>query len=277
MINLYEILQEVLNESVSTSSVDDVINNKYRVLINYDDEHYHATGIRLIEPYAYGYTKAGNLALRGYQYNGDTARGVPKWKLFRLDRIISWKPTTQKFNVEPKNNGWNAEPYNPNGDGLITVLNQVNFDNNNEELYSPNNRLNNLRKRTDNIKQSTPINVSQFQKQPKPNQGGPVDNNVTQSVSDNNKSEFQKMLDRNLELTRKEKEKRGFSLSNDNIKRGPIGNQQITSTTTDNTETNDVNNNTENNKSEFQKMLDRNLELTRKEKEKRGFSLNNRK
>ena len=40
---------------------------------------------------------------------------------------------------------------------------------------------------------------------------------------------------------------------------------------------NNIDNNVENNKSEFQKMLDRNLELTRKEKEKRGFSLNNKK
>lgn len=280
MLNLYEILQKVLNESVSQNSVDDAINNKYRVLINYDDEQNHAVGVRLIEPYALGYTKAGNLALRAYQYNGDTVRGIPKWKLFRLDRLISWKPTNQKFNVEPMKNGWNAQPYNPIGDGLMTVVNQVKFENG-EELYSPNNRLNIARKRTDNIKQSIPINISQLQNQPKPNQGGPVDNNVTQSVSDNNKSEFQKMLDRNLEITKKEKAKRGFSLSNDkdNIQRGPLDVPQQTSNEpiNGNTETNIVDDNNENNKSEFQKMLDRNLDITRQEKAKRGFSLNNRK
>jgi hypothetical protein len=90
------------------------------------------------------------------------------------------------------------------------------------------------------------------------------------------------MLDRNLELTRKEKAKRGFSLSNNGVKRGPIDAQQNTSNI-DNTETNqeivnqqDNNNNVENNKSDFQKMLDRNLELTRKEKAKRGFSLSDK-
>ena len=72
---------------------------KYRILINYDDEDNHATGTRLVEPYVLGYTKAGNLAFRGYQYEGDTVRGVPKWKLFRLDRVINWQPTKQKFNV----------------------------------------------------------------------------------------------------------------------------------------------------------------------------------
>ena len=282
MLNLYEILKEVLNESVSSDSVNDAINNKYRILINYDDEDNHATGTRLVEPYVLGYTKAGNLAFRGYQYEGDTVRGVPKWKLFRLDRVINWQPTKQKFNVEPKDNGWSAESYNSNGDGSLTsILNQVSFDKK-EELFSPNDRLNTLRKKTDILKNSTPINISQMQNQPKPNNSGPIANNVTNSVSNQNTPDFQKMLDRNLELTRKEKAKRGFSLSNNGVKRGPIDAQQNTSNI-DNTETNqeivnqqDNNNNVENNKSDFQKMLDRNLELTRKEKARRGFSLNDK-
>ena len=282
MLNLYEILKEVLNESVSSDSVNDAINNKYRILINYDDEDNHATGTRLVEPYVLGYTKAGNLAFRGYQYEGDTVRGVPKWKLFRLDRVINWQPTKQKFNVEPKDNGWSAESYNSNGDGSLTsILNQVSFDNK-EELFSPNDRLNTLRKKTDILKNSTPINISQMQNQPKPNNSGPIANNVTNSVSNQNTLDFQKMLDRNLELTRKEKAKRGFSLSNNGVKRGPIDAQQNASNI-DNTETNqeivnqqDNNNNVENNKSDFQKMLDRNLELTRKEKAKRGFSLSDK-
>ena len=282
MLNLYEILKEVLNESVSSDSVNDAINNKYRILINYDDEDNHATGTRLVEPYVLGYTKAGNLAFRGYQYEGDTVRGVPKWKLFRLDRVINWQPTKQKFNVEPRDNGWSAEPYNYNGDGSLTsILNQVSFDNK-EDLFSPNDRLNTLRKKTDILKNSTPINISQMQNQPKPNNSGPIANNVTNSVSNKNTPDFQKMLDRNLELTRKEKAKRGFSLSDNGVKRGPIDAQQNTSNI-DNTETNqeivnqqDNNNNVENNKSDFQKMLDRNLELTRKEKAKRGFSLSDK-
>ena len=282
MLNLYEILKEVLNESVSSDSVNDAINNKYRILINYDDEDNHATGTRLVEPYVLGYTRAGNLAFRGYQYEGDTVRGVPKWKLFRLDRVINWQPTKQKFNVEPKDNGWSAESYNSNGDGSLTsILNQVSFDNK-EELFSPNDRLNTLRKKTDILKNSTPINISQMQNQPKPNNSGPIANNVTNSVSNQNTPDFQKMLDRNLELTRKEKAKKGYSLSNNSVKRGPIDMQQNTSNI-DNTETTpeivnqqDNNNNVENNKSDFQKMLDRNLELTRKEKARRGFSLNDK-
>ena len=132
------------------------------------------------------------------------------------------------------------------------------------------------------MKQSTPINISQMKQQPKPNNSGPVDNNVTNSISNQNKPEFQRMLDKNLELTRKEKAKRGFSLSNDSIKRGPmeVPQNEPSIETTDNTEmNNDVNNNVNNvnkNNSEFQSMLDRNLALTQKEKAKRGFSLNNK-
>ena len=70
------------------------------------------------------------------------------------------------------------------------------------------------------------------------------------------------MLQRNLDITRKEKEKRGFSLSNNNPN-GPIINNQTTDT--------------QNNEDQkFQDMLKRNLDITQKEKEKRGFSLNNK-
>ena len=55
-----------------------------------------------------------------------------------------------------------------------------------------------------------------MKQQPKPNNSGPVDNNVTNSISNQNKPEFQRMLDRNLALTQKEKDKRGFSLNNKN-------------------------------------------------------------
>ena len=287
MLNLFEILKEVINESVSPDYVNDAINNKYRILINYDDEDNHATGTRLVEPYVLGYTTAGNLAFRGYQYNGDTVRGVPKWKLFRLDRVINWQPTKDKFNVEPKEHGWGAESFNFNGDGSLTsILNQVSFENNDEELYSPDDRLNALRKKTERLKQSEPINISQMQNQPKPNNGGPIANNVTKSVSKQNtqKTEIDpEMLKRNLAITDKEKAKRNFSLNKNNVNRGPVNTQQ-NSTINNDTETNQEvinqqnnNNNVENNKSDFQKMLDRNLELTRKEKARRGFSLSDKK
>lgn len=122
------ILQEIysklfLVEGVSISSVTDSINGRYRVTINYkgDPKHGIAPGIRTIEPYVYGLTKAGNPCIRAYQPYGDTASKVPSWKLFRLDRIVSWKPT---FSIIQRP----APKFNPNGDGSMSkVLSIINF------------------------------------------------------------------------------------------------------------------------------------------------------
>lgn len=223
MLNLYNILQNILSESVTPNEVNDAIDNKLQVIINYSDEKNSAPNKRLIEPYAYGVSKSGNSILRAYQYDGDTLRGKPKWKFFRLDRITSWNPTENHFNAQPNERGWNAEDYNENGDNsMTTVINQVKFDYG-EKTNNPYQRgsdLYNLRKRTDNIKQSKPIQVTQM----KDNQPGPIVNKTTQKAQND---DFQKMLKRNLEITDKEKAKRGFSLSNKQINRGPITNDDI--------------------------------------------------
>ena len=122
------LIYTLLDESVSPQDVISSLNNKQGVVITYSDENSSAPDKRYIEPYVYGRTKAGNDAIRAYQYYGDTKRGVPKWKMFRLDRITSWNPTSQHFNAEPKERGWNAESYNENRDGsMVQVLNQVNI------------------------------------------------------------------------------------------------------------------------------------------------------
>lgn len=76
---------------------------------------------RRIKPYAVGVTKKGNTVIRAFQQSGDTLRGVPKWKLFRLDRINYWSPTMETFQMPDS-------LYNPNGDGTMdTVLYQADF------------------------------------------------------------------------------------------------------------------------------------------------------
>jgi len=129
-INLYEALQTVLNESVDSDKVISAIENRNYVEINYADEDSNATGVRLIEPYAYGFTKAGNPVLRAFQISGDSLRGRPKWKFFRLDRIIAWRPRKQTFNTPPPIHGYaDAQNYNENGDNSMSnVVAQVKFD-----------------------------------------------------------------------------------------------------------------------------------------------------
>lgn len=129
MINLYEILQKVLNESVGSNEVCDAINGHNYVDIMYSDEDNNAPGRRLIQPYAYGITCAGNEGLRAFQVSGDSLRGEPRWKIFRLDRITSWRPRKQTFEIPPKEQGYDAPEYNRNGDrALCKVILQAKFD-----------------------------------------------------------------------------------------------------------------------------------------------------
>ena len=125
---LNNILLEAAN--VSSDEVTDAINNRYRVLINYDDEEPNPqTGQRLIEPYVYGLTMAGNEAIRAFQYYGSTRRGIPKYKMFRLDRILNWNPQPNNhFYADPKKLGVATHKYNENGDGSMTaIFAQVHF------------------------------------------------------------------------------------------------------------------------------------------------------
>ena len=221
MLNLYDILQKVLTESVPSDKVIDAIQNKYQVIINYSDEKARAPQKRLIEPYAYGISQAGNAVFRAFQYEGDTFRGKPKWKLFRLDRVESWTPTEQHFNVDPRTRGWNAPPYNETGDDAMTnVLSMVDLNGTTDSNpYEKGTDLWVARQKTNNMRQSSPVNVSQMdnntQQQTEPQTVEPqqtdVETSTAQPSVSNNMSpeDFRKMINRNLELTRKEKERRG--------------------------------------------------------------------
>jgi len=116
---LLEIYNKIfLSEAVANvASVTDAIKGRYQVTINYkgDPKHGVAPGIRTIQVYVYGLTKAGNPCIRAYQPYGDTASKVPSWKMFRLDRIFVWKPTFAIFNRP-------APLFNPNGDKSMSVV-----------------------------------------------------------------------------------------------------------------------------------------------------------
>lgn len=119
---LLEIYTRLL-ESANTGQITDAIKNRYRVVINYEGDPAHgiAPGIRTIEIYAYGLTKAGNPVIRAYQPYGDTASKIPNWKFFRLDRITSFKPT---YSIITKP----APGFNPSGDkSMSQVYSIINF------------------------------------------------------------------------------------------------------------------------------------------------------
>lgn len=134
-INLYDILQKVLNESVNPSDIDKAIQNRNYVEIYYDDDinasdsekkdrpnGYNPKGFRLIQPYAYGLSKAGNEVIRAFQTTQNTRRGTPKWKMFRVDRITKWKPRKQTFSLTPKQMGFITQDFNENGDKSMSSI-----------------------------------------------------------------------------------------------------------------------------------------------------------
>ena len=174
--------KNLLKESVSGDSVIDAINNRRGVLIKYHGENNTHTGARYIEPYVYGLTTANNPAIRAYQYYGDTKRGVPQWKLLRLDRIESWEPTDNTFDLEPQARGWAAEAFNGNDKLLPTIYSTV------ELGAAPQTDLERLRARTKQLKQSKPINIDTINKMNQANgtstqtskekQSGPIGNNT---------------------------------------------------------------------------------------------------
>ena len=172
-LNLFDILQSVLNEAVSSEDVNDAINNKFQVIINYRDEKSRAVEKRLIEPYVYGLSKSGNEVFRAYQYEGDTFRGKPKWKLFRLDRVESWNPTNQHFNQQPNERGWRAEHYNENDGSMPTVLNSVKFDNDIDDGIFRTDFEKQMLKRKQVRQQSDAVTIDQLQK-PKTNVTQPI-------------------------------------------------------------------------------------------------------
>jgi hypothetical protein len=106
-----ELFKEIVNESILLNEInaanDDAIkraiNNVLRVRITYDDRKDRTISgskgkrTRYILPVAYGLTKNGKRAVRAYQTAGSTKRGVPKWKLFLLDNIISWDNGKESF------------------------------------------------------------------------------------------------------------------------------------------------------------------------------------
>lgn len=121
---LRNIIKGILQEEATIPSVRDAIRRRKEVKINYQaDNDPKGSGERLIQPVAYGLSKAGNLVVRAFQPYGDTKTRVPHWKLFRLDKITSWKTLWKNTFSEPPSEQFNADgKYNPKGDNTMSVV-----------------------------------------------------------------------------------------------------------------------------------------------------------
>jgi predicted DNA-binding transcriptional regulator YafY len=116
-MKLYNVLKNIIVE-VSFDQVTNSIKNRNVVTIYYDGEEDGGKGLRTIEPYCVGTSKAGNQVLRAWDMEGasHTAKTgeqpLPGWRLFRLDRIGN-------YSADPRQTFDSARPlYNPDDKGM---------------------------------------------------------------------------------------------------------------------------------------------------------------
>jgi len=136
-MKLQESLKGLICEIASLDSVQTAVNNRNVVVIYYDGDEPGGKGIREVEPVALGKSKAGNLVMRGWDREGSShtaykgEQPLPGWRLFRLDKILSFKPTGEIYN-EPK------PGYNFNGDkSMVSVITIAKFNNNSTSTPTP--------------------------------------------------------------------------------------------------------------------------------------------
>lgn len=127
-MKLYNTVKSLILEIASIDSVVDAIKKKHKVVIYYDGDEPGGRGLRVIEPVCFGYSKADNPVLRAWDEEGSShtsykgEQPLPGWRLFRVDKILSFKPTVEKFN-KPR------PGYNSTGDkSMIKVIINASFD-----------------------------------------------------------------------------------------------------------------------------------------------------
>ena len=121
-MKLQESLKGLICELASIDDVVDCIKNKKKCVVYYDGDEPGGRGLRDIEPVCLGVSKAGNKVVRAWDNEGSShtaykgEQPLPGWRLFRLDKILSLKPTGENF-TEMK------PGYNPNGDkSMVSVI-----------------------------------------------------------------------------------------------------------------------------------------------------------
>ena len=114
-MKLYNSFKSLILEIAAVDSIVDAIKKIQVIVIYYDGDEPGGRGLRQIEPVCLGRSKRNNLVLRAWDEEGASHRGylgtrpMPGWRLFKLEKIMSFKPTGEIFDT-PKPN------YNPNGD-----------------------------------------------------------------------------------------------------------------------------------------------------------------
>ena len=127
-MNLLKTITHLITEQASYGDVVDAIKKRKVLVIYYDGDEPGGRGLREIEPVCVGTSKANNKILRAWDKEGSSHTGflgsqpLPGWRLFRLDKILTIKPTGEIYN-EPR------PDYNFTGDKTMSsVIINANFD-----------------------------------------------------------------------------------------------------------------------------------------------------
>lgn len=127
-MKLYNTVKSLILEIASVDSIVDSIKKRKVCVIYYDGDEPGGRGLRVIEPVCYGYSRSENPVLRAWDYEGASHTGylgkqrLPGWRLFRVDKILSFKSLDEKFNtIRPG--------YNIKGDkGMTKVIINAKFE-----------------------------------------------------------------------------------------------------------------------------------------------------
>jgi predicted DNA-binding transcriptional regulator YafY len=120
-MRLINTIKNLITEAATLEDVIDSIKNRKVVVIYYDGDEPGGRGLREIEPVCIGVSKANNRIIRAWDKEGSShtaykgEQPLPGWRIFRLDKILSLKPTGEVYN-EPR------PGYNFNGDKTMASV-----------------------------------------------------------------------------------------------------------------------------------------------------------
>jgi hypothetical protein len=120
VINFEQTVVSILNEGITFSQILKQLKTgqKSLVKINYLGDDNIPKGERIIEPYLLGRTIADNAGIRAYQVRGVTQTIQPGWKIFLVNKIVSWEVLDEPFTIR--------NDYRKYGDQLFKkITNQI--------------------------------------------------------------------------------------------------------------------------------------------------------
>ena len=189
----------------SPGNISNAVKNASVVKIAYSGNNHRR--IRTIVPFAYGRNKHGNEVIRAFQYDGDTLRGVPKWKMFRTDKIDYWRETNKTADSAPY-------LFNYNGDlGLSQIYTISKFANGMQTI--DNEPSEELQKETEPI-----ITKSQENQQQTGNEAKPSLKNNTQNSEQEKNGLVRRLKDKISAIFNKDKK-------SDNVENGEAGEEPV--------------------------------------------------